>query len=153
MYRPSRCRPNTPNRTRGPNPCSSVSLRNRAGFGEPAGLGREVTQSPVSPPVAILSRPDEVRARIQQLNGSIALDTEFHAEARFQPELMWVQLADSRGECLVIDAQIEGSTLALIQALENRDLLLHAGVHDLRILAQYAEVRPRSVFEIGRAHV
>ena len=101
----------------------------------------------MSSPVAILSRPDKVHTRVQELHGTIALDTEFHAEARFQPELMWIQLADEQGDCLLIDAQVEENTRAVIQALENRDLLVHAGMHDLRILAQTSKPRPRTVFD------
>lgn len=101
----------------------------------------------MSAPVTILSRPQAVRAHVQQLQGSLALDTEFHAEARFQPELMWIQLADCRGVCVVVDAQAEGATRALIEAIHNRDVIVHAGMHDFRLLSQVTEVRPKSVFD------
>lgn len=118
-----------------------------AAFGETAGLGREVTHPSVPESAAILSNPDEVLPRVRQLKGVLALDTEFHAEARYRPELMWIQIADEEGCCAVVDAQVAGCTVALCQALENRDLLVHAGMHDLRILSQHAQVRPRSVFD------
>jgi len=97
--------------------------------------------------VTILTASHRVEETIQGLQGTLALDTEFHAEARFFPDLMWIQLADEHGHCVLIDGQVQDAVQATIRALNGRDLLLHAGIHDLKILAQHGEVRPKSLFD------
>jgi ribonuclease D len=84
---------------------------------------------------------------LDALAGPLAVDTEFHAEGRFQPELMWIQVADEHGRILLIDAQQHSLLQPTIQALGKHDLILHAGSHDLALLSAFGDLDTARIFD------
>jgi ribonuclease D len=64
----------------------------------------------------------------------IAVDTEFHAEHRFVPELYLVQVAVPGAGAFVIDPRVEHVLEDLAPALLRPAWIVHGGQHDLRLL-------------------
>lgn len=64
----------------------------------------------------------------------IALDTEFHAERRWTPELYLVQLRTPAGTTWLLDPLIDGLLAPLAEDLLHPTWVVHGGQHDLRIL-------------------
>lgn len=63
----------------------------------------------------------------------VAIDTEFHPERRYLPQLYLVQLATARGAWLLDPLEPE-PLLAIGPALLQRTWLVHSGMFDLRLL-------------------
>lgn len=87
-------------------------------------------------------------------SGMYALDTEFHREKTYYPQLALLQLGwhDSRGggraliDPLVIDQQVLASTLR--ELLESPAVaLIHAASQDLEILENLTGTRPREIID------
>jgi ribonuclease D len=95
----------------------------------------------------IVDSLQELEAALPLLQGELAVDTEFHAERRFVPELMWIQVADRSGRCLLIDAQVQALLGPTVAFLVDRDLILHAGHHDLALFAPWGEINSERVFD------
>lgn len=95
----------------------------------------------------IVDRLQELESALSVLEGELAVDTEFHAERRFVPELMWIQVADRSGRCVLIDAQVHALLGPTVACLVDRDLILHAGHHDLALLAPWGEISSERVFD------
>ncbi len=76
-----------------------------------------------------------LQALIDAIRGArrLALDTEFHAERRFLPELMLVQIATKPGEVWLLDPQAIDPAPAL-QAITTQELIVHGGSQDLRLI-------------------
>jgi len=68
----------------------------------------------------------------------IAIDTEFHAERRYAPELMLVQLATEDGRSWVVDP-LATDIGPLARALVDKILLVHSGQVDIELLAGEAD--------------
>ncbi len=66
----------------------------------------------------------------------VALDTEFHAENRYLPDLYLVQIGLEDGSTLLVDPLVPGALATVAPALLARQWVLHAGEHDLRLLTQ-----------------
>ncbi len=64
----------------------------------------------------------------------IALDTEFHAERRYLPQLFLVQLRTEAGRTWLIDALDPNVLPAIAADLVGSDWIVHGGAQDLRIL-------------------
>ena len=88
-----------------------------------------------------LIRTDSARDRLIDVltdEECIAVDTEFHAERRYSPELMLVQLATADGRSWVVDP-LDTDIGPLAKAMAEKILLVHSGQVDLQILADEAD--------------
>ncbi|MDG1479961.1 MAG: HRDC domain-containing protein [Myxococcota bacterium] len=79
----------------------------------------------------------------------IAVDTEFHAERRYQPQLMLVQIATGPGAVWLLDPLAVDPTPAL-SVISNQELIVHSGTHDLRLIAALG-ARPTRIFDTQQA--
>ncbi len=75
------------------------------------------------------------------------MDTEFHAEHRYRPKLMLVQVCGAGGEPLLIDARSGLDLHRLGAALSGRRLLAHAPTRDLQLLSDRAGLKPGVVLD------
>jgi len=89
-----------------------------------------------------ISDPDALADALLELREPIAVDTEFHAEYRYRPKLMLIQLRDAAGRELVIDATTIRDLRPLGAALSGRRLLLHAAIADIPLLVYRAGMTP-----------
>lgn len=64
----------------------------------------------------------------------IAVDTEFHAEHRWLPDLHLLQIAIPGGEAWIVDPQVPGLLEGLASALRTTPWVVHGGEQDLRLL-------------------
>lgn len=77
----------------------------------------------------------------------VALDTEFHAERRYYPELMLVQFAFEDGSTWVVDPQsVDLSPLK--EPLSSTAVIVHSGQQDFAILWREIEATPTDVFDV-----
>jgi ribonuclease D len=95
-----------------------------------------MSESP--PPVGsatLVLRPEQLDALLHALIPlpSLALDTEFHAERRYLPALLLVQIAAPDGRAWVIDPLAVPLT-GLGPALAGKEWITHGGAQDLRLL-------------------
>ncbi|MCZ7629602.1 MAG: ribonuclease D [Microthrixaceae bacterium] len=75
-----------------------------------------------------------------------AIDTEFHREKTYYPHVAVVQIADSRGTC-VIDA-LEVDLSPLREVLEGPGLaVMHAAKQDLEVLDRACQAVPHALFD------
>ena len=77
----------------------------------------------------------------------VALDTEFHAERRYHPELFLVQFAFADGRSFVVDPKLVVLD-ALGPALTDTMCVVHAGQQDLGILWRECGASPHRVFDV-----
>jgi ribonuclease D len=88
---------------------------------------------------------DELCARIAA-SDRVGLDTEFHTERSYAPQLMVVQIAFEDGVAIV-DPLAAGDLAPLADALREPLVVGHALSGDLRILQDRFERLPRAVFD------
>lgn len=81
----------------------------------------------------------------------LALDTEFHAEHRYRPELMLIQIAAPDGRVWIVDAQKRLDLKALAPVLQRVPLVLHGGVQDIEILLRATGATPTRLLDTQRA--
>lgn len=80
----------------------------------------------------------------------LGLDTEFHAEHRYRPELMLVQIATPDGRVWIVDARaINPKPLAAL--LERAMIVVHGGAQDVEILHRVTGALPRRILDTQRA--
>lgn len=103
-------------------------------------------------PARLVQNTGAIRTLIDAIQGErcIALDTEFHAERRYHPELMLVQLAVQSGETWVIDP-LAVSLSALSAVLTEKEVLVHSGSQDLAILERDIGATPTHAFDVQLA--
>jgi ribonuclease D len=104
----------------------------------------------MTPSDNFVSTEDRLSALCSKLAGSpaVAVDTEFHSERRFWPELFLVQLADSSGAWAVDPAQgLDLSPLAVLMADDSIVKVMHSSRNDIAILRRYLGVEFRNVFD------
>lgn len=77
----------------------------------------------------------------------VAIDTEFHAERRYHPELFLLQFAFPSGDSFIVDPQ-RVDIAALGPALSEASCVVHAGQQDLAILWRECETAPAAVFDV-----
>lgn len=96
----------------------------------------------------LVDTPEELRAlQIALVREPIlAIDTEFHSEKRYHPELMLIQIANRAGDVWIIDPQ-KVPMPPLGQALREATLITHGGQQDIRILYQDLHIRPKRLFD------
>lgn len=80
----------------------------------------------------------------------VAIDTEFHAEHRYRPELMLVQIAAPTGEVWVIDPRAF-DIRALATVLERQEIVVHGGQQDIELLYRSTGALPPRLFDTQRA--
>lgn len=83
-----------------------------------------------------LATPDDTPAIRELVERAplVAVDTEFHAERRYLPRLLLVQVAIPDGDTWVIDPLVPGLLEALAEALRATDWIVHGGQQDMRLL-------------------
>jgi ribonuclease D len=96
-----------------------------------------------APEPPIVQTPDDLAMVIEALAGSepISLDTEFHAERRYRPELMLLQLSTPHGPVFTIDPLAVDLT-PLGPILDGRPWLAHGAHWDLYLIHQATGARP-----------
>jgi ribonuclease D len=85
----------------------------------------------------IVDDPEELRELVSRLGGqpAVAVDTEFHGEKRYWPELFLVQVADRRGPALVDPLAVEDlSPLAEVMADPDVVKVIHSASNDIGII-------------------
>ena len=85
---------------------------------------------------------------LNSLTGSVAVDTEFHSEHRYEPTLMMIQLADSTGDVLLIDALNIDDLKPVGTALAGRTLITHSGHHDIPLLIAHTGLQPHRIVDV-----
>ncbi len=88
---------------------------------------------------------DVVVATFQHTD-QVALDTEFHAERRYRPELLLVQIAQRDGPVWTIDP-LRVDLRRLAPALQGREWLAHGARWDIDLLHEATGARPRAVLD------
>lgn len=68
--------------------------------------------------------------------GTVAVDTEFHSERRYFPELMLIQLRGDDGEAVLVDPLAELDLSPLGRALAKARVVVHGGQTDVQVLAR-----------------
>ena len=77
----------------------------------------------------------------------VALDTEFHAERRYKPELMLVQVAVDSGEAWAIDP-LKVDVGPVARALAEKVVLVHSGQVDIMLMADEADCAFNQVVDV-----
>ncbi|MEC7985960.1 MAG: HRDC domain-containing protein [Myxococcota bacterium] len=84
--------------------------------------------------------------KILMSKDTLALDMEFHAENRYLPKLMLIQLADLDKNIWIVDPiAIDISSLSSV--LKNKIFLTHGGQEDIRLLYAHLSVTPQKIFD------
>ena len=76
----------------------------------------------------------------------IAIDTEFHSENRYFPELMLLQIANRKGKVWIVDPKAV-SVRPLGAAMRNLTIVTHGGQMDVGILDRELELKPHRLFD------
>ena len=76
----------------------------------------------------------------------IAIDTEFHSENRYFPELMLLQIANKDGQVWIVDPKCINPE-PLGAALRNSIIITHGGREDVRILYRELGLKPKKLFD------
>ena len=103
-------------------------------------------------PIRLVQNASALKQTVEQLHDcdGLAIDTEFHAERRHQPELMLVQVNDLRGTTWIIDPLAVDIT-SLGALIAKQHVVLHSGAQDLAILWRETQQSPLSVFDVQLA--
>jgi ribonuclease D len=104
---------------------------------------------PSPQPTQLIQQRSEFGPLLDALAGAsrVALDTEFHAERRYYPELMLVQFAFEDGSTWVVDPQsVDLSSLK--EPLSSTAVIVHSGQQDIAILWRDFEATPTDVFDV-----
>lgn len=76
----------------------------------------------------------------------LAIDTEFHSERRYHPEVMLIQIANRSGQVWIVDPK-KVPMPPLGQALREATLITHGGQQDIRILHHDLHIVPKRIFD------
>lgn len=104
---------------------------------------------PTQTPTVLIQDRAELRGLMEAIQAAprVAVDTEFHAERRYLPELFLLQFAFDDGTSFVVDPQtVDLAPLGPI--LTEASCLVHAGQQDFAILWRECEARPTDVFDV-----
>ena len=77
----------------------------------------------------------------------VAIDTEFHAERRYHPQLYLIQVATPDGRTWIIDPLDAPILGAAMDGLSQPDWVVHGGAQDLRLLAPLCGRLPERVLD------
>ena len=97
----------------------------------------------------LLSTPEDVARHTASIApaSTVAVDTEFHAEHRYAPRLLLVQVRTEAGDTLLIDPLRAGTLQAAAPALLRSRWIVHSGRQDLRLLASALGGLPEQVLD------
>lgn len=103
-------------------------------------------------PVHLVQDEPSLDRMLEQLEHTsrVSIDTEFHAEHRYRPELMLVQIGAPNGEVWILDPraiELDG----LKGLLSRAEVVVHGGQQDVELLARSCGAPPRRVFDTQRA--
>ena len=100
------------------------------------------------PTLTLITNESQLRQLEEQLSSEklIAIDTEFHAERRYYPQLLLLQVSIASGEAWIIDPLAVAPT-ALRPLLDDRAWVTHSGTNDLRVLHHACGARPRALLD------
>lgn len=98
--------------------------------------------------ITIVDSPSALHTLRTQLASEkiIALDTEFHSENRYFPELMLMQIANLDGDVWIVDPK-KINPEPLGAALRNTTIITHGGREDVRILYRELGLTPKRFFD------
>lgn len=99
--------------------------------------------------VRLAHEPAEREALRAQLASAerIAVDTEFHAERRYVPELFLVQIQVPGADAWILDPLVDGVLPDLAAALVAVPWIVHGGSQDVRLLQEALGDVPERVFD------
>ncbi len=86
-------------------------------------------------------------ARVISAQDMVALDTEFHAERRYHPEFMLLQVCAPDGQTWLADPRA-CEIGSIIRAVSTRRVVVHAGQADLGILQREADTAPHDLLDV-----
>lgn len=89
---------------------------------------------------------DELAAGLARAE-RIALDTEFHGERSWFPQLMLLQLRADDGPAVLIDGRAGLDLRPLGPALATTPLVVHGGAFDVALVERHTGERPQQVFD------
>ena len=94
-----------------------------------------------------IDTPQALREMIARLSTEkqLCVDTEFHSENRFRPQLMLLQIADMQQNAWIIDP-IQCDITPIVSLLNNSHLIMHGATEDIRIFQQLS-IHPKSIFD------
>ena len=100
-------------------------------------------------PTILIDNRDGLRALTATIAEQpwVAIDTEFHAERRYHPELFLLQFAFASGASFIVDPQ-RVDIAVLGPVLSHASCVVHAGQQDLAILWRECEAAPATVFDV-----
>lgn len=76
----------------------------------------------------------------------LAFDTEFHAENRYLPKLMLIQLADFNNNIWLLDP-LKIDLPLISDALSTKKFITHGGQEDIRLLNAHLSIVPHKIFD------
>lgn len=99
---------------------------------------------------AHIATPRDVPQILEQVGAAdfIALDTEFHPERRYLPQIYLVQVATDRGPVWLFDPLDPTCLVACARALLAKPWIVHGGAQDLRLMAQAIGAVPDEVIDV-----
>lgn len=97
-----------------------------------------------------LLEPKDVERAVSEIRQAefVAIDTEFHAERRYIPQLYLVQVHIPGGSIFGIDPMVPGLLESVGPHLRDRTWLVHAGRQDLRIMNRVIGGIPDRVIDV-----
>ena len=95
--------------------------------------------------VQLVASTSDLADGLAGMEGPLALDTEYHAERRYRPSLMWVQVCAAEGPVLVVDVKAISDLSPLAKAVSSHNLLGHALDQDLAALSTRIRAQPGPV--------
>ena len=98
----------------------------------------------------LVETPEGLKALVERLKKAdvIGVDTEFHSEKRYWPELFLIQVSDREG-CMAIDplALEDLSSLKEVFQAEKPVKIIHSSRNDIDVLAHHLDTDFNSVFD------
>ena len=89
---------------------------------------------------------NEVIAKISDAE-EIAVDTEFHAENRYHPELYLVAIQIPNGDTLLIDPKESNALMRISEVMVRTPWIVHAGSQDIALLNRAFGAVPTQIFD------
>lgn len=77
----------------------------------------------------------------------VALDTEFHSERHYYPDLMLIQMRADEGDPILVDPLAELDLGPLAAVLAERPVIVHGGASDVEVLARRLGVAINVTFD------
>ena len=96
-----------------------------------------------------LARPRDFSEAISEIESAphVGVDTEFHAEGRWIPQLFLLQVHVPGGTTWLFDPLVDGGIRSIGDALCERPWIVHAGHQDMRILSAWFGGLPTEILD------